>query len=332
MDPVTHGLVGAVAASWTCSTEKIRAAMGAGALAAMAPDLDVLLNSSTDPLFQLEMHRQFSHSMFFAPLGAFIVACLLRPVIRRWLSVRELYLASLAGILTAGLLDACTSYGTQLLWPVSSARIAWNLTPVVEPLFSTALLILVLAVVLKRQRRFQALAAGLIALLLIHGAVQQNRAREAAQTLWQTRGHQPGKVVIKPTLGNQILWRVNYVVGDRLYADAVRTGVFSEPRVYPGEEAAIVLLDDFAALKGSRAYRDLERFSKLSDDYLIVHPSHPNVVGDGRYSMLPTSLTPLWGLEFDPEHPEAGPKFVHFRDSGVEVRSRFWSMLTGHTL
>jgi len=40
-----------------------------GALAGMAPDLDILIRSSSDPLLKLEFHRHFSHSLFFIPVG-----------------------------------------------------------------------------------------------------------------------------------------------------------------------------------------------------------------------------------------------------------------------
>lgn len=304
--------------------------MGAAALAAMAPDLDVLLRRASDPLYQLELHRQFSHCLLFAPIGALVVSLLLWWLARRWLTKRELYLSTLAGITTAGLLDACTSYGTQLLWPFSSLRIAWNLVPVLEPIFTLVLLLLCLASMVTGRRTFQAVAGFGILLFLVHGAVQKTRALEAVRSLHQLRGHQPLKVVVKPTLGNQILWRVNYLAGERVYTDAVRTGLFATPVVYPGESLPLVDLQrDFASLQGSRTYRDFERFSKLSQGYLVRHPNLPNVLGDGRYAMLPNSLKPLWGLEFDPERPETPPSFVTFRDSAPEVRQRFWDMLTG---
>lgn len=330
MDPVSHGLVGATAAGWSASSEKLRAIMAVGALAAMAPDLDVLLIRSSDPLFQLELHRQFSHSLAFAPLGALLVSLVLWRVARRWLTGKELYVAALSGILTAGLLDAFTSYGTQLLWPFSDARIAWNLTPVVEPFFTLFLLGLCLAALVTRRRVFIAVASLVVFLFLSHGAVQQHRARSAIESLLHSRGHKVRSVLVKPTLGNQILWRAVYLTQGRLYTDAVRTGFFAIPAIYEGESLPLVDLSrDFAQLAGSRTFQDLERFSELSQGYLVRHPDVPNVVGDGRYSMLPTSLKPLWGLEYDPEKPETTPRFKTFREASREVRERYLEMLLG---
>ena len=92
----------------------------------MAPDLDVLIRSSHDPLLFLEYHRQFTHSLFFIPVGALICALAFYPVTRRALSFRETWILSALGYATHGLLDACTTYGTLLLWPFSQERFAWH--------------------------------------------------------------------------------------------------------------------------------------------------------------------------------------------------------------
>ena len=56
----------------------------------MAPDLDVLFQSPTDPILFLEFHRQFTHSLVFIPIGALLVFL----VCDRSLVVFECYKAS----------------------------------------------------------------------------------------------------------------------------------------------------------------------------------------------------------------------------------------------
>ena len=68
MDPVSQGVLGGVAAQqFRHKTEKA-AALLVGALAGMAPDLDVFITSDKDPLFFLEFHRHFTHALIFKPL------------------------------------------------------------------------------------------------------------------------------------------------------------------------------------------------------------------------------------------------------------------------
>ena len=77
MDPISQGAIGAAFAQSATSAEKIRAYAIFGCLAGMAPDLDVFIQSSTDPLLFLEYHRHFTHALIFIPFGAALVAAVL---------------------------------------------------------------------------------------------------------------------------------------------------------------------------------------------------------------------------------------------------------------
>ena len=65
MDPFSQAAIGAAAAQSASAAKTARQALVIGAVAGMAPDLDVLIQSSTDPLLALEYHRQFTHSLLF---------------------------------------------------------------------------------------------------------------------------------------------------------------------------------------------------------------------------------------------------------------------------
>ena len=71
MDPVTHA---AFAACCAVGAVRDRARQRTAALAGIAgglwPDADILLRSAEDPLFQLEYHRHFTHSLVCSPLVA----------------------------------------------------------------------------------------------------------------------------------------------------------------------------------------------------------------------------------------------------------------------
>jgi inner membrane protein len=330
MDPFTHGLVGAAAGQLAAGPSRLREAAGVGFLAAMLADLDILLNRASDPLFQLELHRQFSHSLLFVPVGALLASALMFGFLRSRLGLGRLYRICLAGYGTAGLLDACTSYGTQLLWPLSDHRFAFNLVAVIDPIVTLGLLVILTVGQLKGSSRWAFLALGWLGFWLLYGAVQQQRAWQAVHGLHRPEPGEIHQIVVKPTLGNQILWRATTRVGNRLYADGVRTTLLASPQVFQGESGALVLVEkDFAPLTGTAAYRDLLRFERLSEGYLVRHPNHDSVIGDARYAMLPTSLSPLWGVRFDPSRPELGVTFETFRENSPEVRSLFMRMLWG---
>ena len=236
MDPISQGAIGAVVPQVASRPEKLRAFALLGCLAGMAPDLDVFIDSSTDPLLFLEFHRQFTHALLFIPIGAALVALPLHPFVRRTLRPRETYLACLLGYATHGLLDACTSYGTQLLWPLSEHRVAWNSVSVVDPLFTLPLLGLVSLAALRRRRAFA--VAGLVWAVgyLALGAVQHQRAEAAGAQLAAERGHQPRRLFAKAGFANLLVWKVVYEHGGRFHVDAIRAGL--DVTVCPGASIA----------------------------------------------------------------------------------------------
>ncbi|MXY04959.1 MAG: metal-dependent hydrolase, partial [Gammaproteobacteria bacterium] len=224
MDPISQGAIGAVAPQVVLKPEKIRVAALLGCLAGMAPDLDVFIQSPTDPLLFLEYHRQFTHALVFIPIGAAIVALALHGFVRRRLQLRETYLACLLGYATHGLLDACTSYGTLLLWPFSDYRVAWNTVSVVDPLFTLPLVSLVILAAVRRRRAFA--IAGLVWALgyIAFGAVQHQRAEAAGARLAAERGHEPVRLSAKTGFGNLLVWKVVYEHDGRFHVDGIRTG------------------------------------------------------------------------------------------------------------
>lgn len=330
MDPLTHGLVGAVASQSVSKKEKMRPAAFTGLAAAMLADLDYYIHVPSDPLFTIEVHRTFTHSLLFIPVGALIASAVVWWFVRKHLTYKETYLYSLAGFATAGLMDAFTSYGTQLLWPFSDTRFAWNLISVIDPLFTAGVLVMVLLGVIKKRKLFITIAWGWMALILLFGCIQKDRGKQALTELANSRGHQPAQIVVKPTIGNQILWRGNYIYRDVVYTMGLRAGLLRGVKIYEGESSPLVRIDEaFGQYQGTTLYSDLQRFERLSEGYLVRHPDKPEVIGDGRYSMLPTSVLPLWGVETDTTDTESHLRFLYFRDAGDEVRSGFTNMMLG---
>jgi inner membrane protein len=79
----------------------------------------------------------------------------------------------------------------------------------------------------------------------------------------------------------------------------------------------------------SRARADLVRFERFADALLVRHPARPDMIGDARYSMLPTSIEPLWGIVIDPAAPDQAPRFETTRRWSPEIRRRYTDMLLG---
>ena len=329
MDPLSQGTVGAAFAQSSANKNNIAKISIVGFFAGLAPDLDVLIRSSTDPVLFLEYHRQFTHSLVFIPFGALFVAALIFPLVRKSLDFKSTYAASFLGYATHGLLDACTSYGTLLFWPFSNERITWNNISIVDPLLTIPALILVLAAINTNRRRFSFFAVGWIASYLTIGFVQYERALSSAHLLAQARGHNAERVTLKPSFGNLILWKSIYQHEDRFYVDAIRSGLTLT--WCTGESVKIFdaqyHLSELG--KNSQQMKDIERFRWFSQDYLGFDRDK-NLVTDVRYSMIPNQIAPMWGLIID-EQKEANEHAVWWasRDLNDESLTLFKEMLLG---
>lgn len=329
MDIVTQGLAGAIVATSAARAQALRHAALVGAFAGLLADADIFIRSPDDALLTLEYHRQFTHSLFFIPFGALIAALLLWPFLRRHLTLARVYLFALLGYLPSGLLDAGTSYGTQLLWPLSDARIAWNLIAVIDPLFTGVLALSLGIALVKRMPAAARVGLALAVGYFLLGAVQRERAEAAALALAQARGHAAERLTAKPTLGNLMLWRTLYEAGERFYIDAVRVGL-GAAQVYPGRSLPRFRAHGLPA--DSVLARDIARFTRFSDGFVALHPDKPQILGDIRYARLPNSAKPLWGIEIDRDRPQQHVAFHTFREVDAHTRRQFWRMLRGAPL
>ena len=332
MDPLTHALLGTAASQSFVKEHRntLRAAAVSGFLAALTPDLDVLIRSSTDPLLTIEYHRQFTHSLIFIPFGALLASLILWWVMKRYLTFRELYLAALLGIATHGLLDSFTSYGTQLLWPFSDFRVAWNVVSIIDPVVTLGLLSFTTLSFI-RVRKFWA-RTGLVffALMMGFGWFQQQRAEQAVYALAEERNHTPERLVARPSFGNQLLWRVHYIDDGNIFVDAVRAGITGGIQLYEGESGELIQPErDFSSFRGTILYSDLQRFAHFSDGWLAWHPEIPGVLGDARYAMVPSSMSPLWGVEVDTTRADRHLPFNYYRFNDEEIRNQFLDQLFG---
>lgn len=303
MDPLTQGALGAAIAQ--AAPTKVKYVWYAGILgfiAGMAPDLDALLRSSKDPLFFLEYHRHFTHSLIFIPVGGLICALGLYYLVgRRWgLTFFQTFGCCTLGYATHGIIDAATSYGTLLLWPFSADRVALSVIPIVDPLFTVPLIAIVFVSAKRESRALAGLALLWFASYLSIGALQQSSALSLGRQIAESRRHTPAHIEVKPSFANILVWKTIYEEAGYFYVDAVRVGL--RQQIFYGTFAAkLDVSKDLPWLDlSSQQAKDVERFSKFSGGFLAVDPQTPNQVADIRYSFVPNEIRPLWSIELSP--------------------------------
>lgn len=338
MDPFTQGVFGSLFAQAGARGKHLRPAAAVGFVAGMAPDLDVLIRSSTDSLLAIEYHRHFTHALAFMPAGAMLVALVVWPLVHRWrpgVKFARVYLWALLGVGSHGLLDAMTSYGTRLLWPFSDARIAWNIISVIDPLFTLPLIVLLGSAMWRQSRRGARLAAVWAVFYLAVGLLQQHRAESIVAHWAEDAGIAAARVLAKPSFANLILWRGLVDDGEYMHLVAVRIVPGSEALVWPGPAVAHYAADnrDGPWPSGSRLARDLARFRHFSGDWLFRYSGYERrdevFVGDLRYAVDPASPRPLWGIRLDPDDPAAPARFERPARIDESGRAAFFDRLRG---
>jgi inner membrane protein len=317
MDPISQASLGAsLSQSFANDNSKQFSALLIGALAGMAPDLDVFIHSATDPILFLEFHRQFTHSLIFIPFGALLCSLIFYPlmhsrlIINKWpaakLSFSQIYLFSFLGYATHGLLDACTSYGTQLFWPFSNERFAWNIVSIIDPLFTLPVIFFISLAVYRKNVRYARIAFAYAVIFLSLGVVQYQRAEQAVTALALQRGHQIERVHLKPSFGNRHLWKMIYEYDGRYYVDAVKL-LWNTKYVTGTSIQKLNVKRDFPWLpEDSQQAKDIERFRWFSDGFLAVSTRNPSLIMDVRYSFLPNKINPMWGVEVSKQQIENG--------------------------
>lgn len=334
MDPLSQGLLGASLSQSASDRPRFVVAGVLGLLSGLAPDIDVLIRSSHDPLLFLEFHRQFTHSLLFIPIGSLICALLLHPLIakKRGFSFKQSWFYCTLGYGTHGLLDACTSYGTQLLWPLTNERFAWNSISVIDPLFTTPLL---LALVIALSKRSPAIARGALIWALIYislGMLQRDRARQVGWQVANERNHNPVRLEVKPSFGNILVWKIIYEEEGKFYIDAVRAG--EKLTVYPGTNVEkLNVKRAFPWLsKDSQQAKDVGRFSWFSDGFVALSDDNSNHIIDVRYSIVPNELNALWSIALSEDAAQnEHVTYQTHRSSSEQDRKRYYDMLSGHS-
>jgi inner membrane protein len=351
MDPLTHGLLGALTSKLGFSQRIGRDALWVAAGVAVLPDFDLFLprvlracDSSSEYLQMLCAHRGITHSLIIAPVVSLFIAFIWRWLRRNiWISADSdeattddvsfwwyygCVLSALAGHV---LLDTFTSYGTGLLSPLTTHRYALDAVPIID-LFYTAILFITLVscyVLRKKQNSGRATlmlswigfllsAAYLFSGLALHNLTQKIALRDYQNQFNTAESSSSISVNAYPQLGTIFVWRVTIKTPDE-WAAAKLNFLYTKDKL----EWQRTRITQNNYIQQAMSLPTVKQFcwftcGQTRAAYSYENQKHAVEFFDMRYGDSPASLKSLWSLR-----AFTNPFFNNWQISPKQMRIKY---------
>lgn len=219
MDSFTQIVLGAAVGNAVLGKKIGNKALLYGAIAGTIPDLDVVFGKFTDTITAIEWHRGFSHSILFcivmSPLLGRLVNKLERKLNLGWKPWAKLFFW---GLFTHSLLDAFTTWGTQIFWPLD-IHIAFNSIFVIDPLYTVPFLVCTVGAMFfkrtsKKRQRLNNLGLILSSCYLLVAVAVKLIVTHKFEAALQEQGIVYSEISTRPSPMNIVLWNANIATAD----------------------------------------------------------------------------------------------------------------------
>ncbi|WP_405120969.1 metal-dependent hydrolase [Pseudomonas leptonychotis] len=276
MDSITQAVLGASIQGALLGRWQGRKALLYGAMLGTLPDLDVIIDYG-DAVADMTYHRGFSHSLFVLTGLALLLTWLTRRFRHNpGYSSHRLFITLWLVLITHPLLDSFTSYGTQLLWPLTPIPTAWSSIFIIDPLYTVPLCIAVVLGLLYglRDKAAKAPAMALLvsSLYLASTLGGKYMAEQRVESQLAVQGIQAESIFSTPTPFNSLLWRVIVLDGEE-YHEALVSWFDDAPpelaRIPRGTHLAAALADSPAHARLAWFTNGVLRYDQI-DNHLVV--------------------------------------------------------------
>ncbi|NRD22638.1 metal-dependent hydrolase [Winogradskyella litoriviva] len=228
MDSLTQIVLGAAVGEAVLGKKIGNKAILYGAIAGTIPDLDVFASHFTDTVSALAMHRGFTHSIVFSVLFAPIFGWLVSRY-EKYKDFKGWSWLFFWALITHPILDAHTTWGTQLFWPLD-LRLAFKTIFVVDPLYTLPFLVCVILVMFqnrtsKKRRLYNNIGLTMSTVYLAITFLLKSLAFTKFEKALQRENINYTQLDTRPSPLNTILWNANvetndyYLLGDYSFFD-----------------------------------------------------------------------------------------------------------------
>lgn len=228
MDSLTQIVLGAAVGEAVLGKKVGNKAILYGAIAGTIPDLDVFASHFTGTVSALAIHRGFTHSILFSVLFGPIFGWLVSRY-EKYKDFKGWSWLFFWALITHPILDAHTTWGTQLFWPLD-LRLAFKTIFVVDPLYTVPFLVfLILAMFQKRtskkRRLYNRIGLTISTAYLALTFLIKSFALVKFEDALQTQNIAYEQIDTRPAPLNTILWNANvetkdaYLLGNYSFFD-----------------------------------------------------------------------------------------------------------------
>lgn len=306
MDSLTQIILGAAVGEAALGKKAGNKAMLYGAIAGTIPDLDTLAGYFTDTISAIEIHRGFTHSILFSIVFGILFGWIISK--REWklaISWKEWSWLMFLGLFTHSLLDAHTSWGTQLFWPLEY-RIAYKNIFVIDPLYTISFLIFLILALRskkgsKKRRIYNNLglfvSSSYMLLTILLKGITYTAFTEALDEQKITYK----QIETRPTALNSVLWTAHIEV-EEAYLIGTYSLFDTQPITFKSYPKNHQLLGDLAQDK------NIKRLIKITEGWYTVTKQEDHLFfNDLRFGILNS----------DKAVPQFAFSYELIRDNGV---------------
>ncbi len=355
MDTITQGLLGAATAQLGFRQRIGKDATWVAALAGIVPDLDIFIQPlmtlsgrETDDFTRTVIHRGLSHSLIMVPVFSWFIALLWRRFRRSSKSPQPfvlLYACVFVALLSHPLLDWTTSYGTQLLAPITNRRFALDFMPIIDIFYTPMLILTLTACYVIRKVKSDSrkltlfvgwLGFGLSTAYILTGGVMKTLAIQTMQKYFppeastESPASTHGQYQAYPQIGAIFLWRVTYRDNATWAAGRVNLLFRAPPHINHETIHRNSWIDKARQIEDAKTF-EWFAMGQTRAVYQNQYISHVVEFMDMRYGVEPSSLDSLWSLKIT-FHPNGEvmktERMQRFRDLNFsELVKVNWSRL-----
>jgi len=287
-------------------------------------------------VFLLSLSQSFITIGSVLLIGALLVWAVLKMNLSNTMSTQEDWTRLMFwSLFTHPLLDAHTSWGTQLLWPLPW-KYSWNNIFVLDPLYTVPfMLFLIVILFLKRENTWRStlnwMGIGLSSLYMMFTLFMKYVAFSAFQDDLQARGQKYVNMSTRPAPLNCILWTANVDLGDA-YLISYFSIFDTQPIHWVRVEKDHYLLGDLATSPEVERLYHLtagEYAITMRDDTLVYNDLRFGMMGEPKeggefvfaYQLIPEG-DKLVVKEIPPPRPEG--------EKGKEMMIQLWNRVKGN--